>query len=129
MSPMTEEYKRYLASDQWRQTRLRALAYHGGWCAVCGKTRRLQVHHLRYYDESGRSILGHEKMSDFRILCKKHHPKGRYSDSAIRRDRTSLAYANALVRVSNWGLWLLLLPFRLGYRLLRLCLRRKRPAP
>jgi 5-methylcytosine-specific restriction endonuclease McrA len=118
---MTEEYKRYLVSPQWRATRERAFAYHGRFCAVCGATRRLQVHHLTY------ERLGHELMSDFRILCKGCHKQGRYTASEIDRDRHSQVWVNALVGLSKCVWWLFLLPFRLGYRLLRLCLRRKRP--
>src|SRR4051812_17176228 len=81
---MTDEYRRYLASDEWKRTRERAFAYHGRYCAVCGTTKRLQCHHLTY------ARLGHELMTDLRILCKKHHPKGHYSAFEIDRDRHSL---------------------------------------
>lgn len=105
---MTEEYRRYLASEEWEKTRQRALAYHGRRCAACGTTKRLQVHHLTY------ARLGHEWMSDFRILCKSCHIQGRYSAWEIERDRTSLKYVNALVAGSQCLWWLFKQPFRLA---------------
>lgn len=103
---MTEEYKRYLASRHWKQTRKEALAYHGRRCAVCGTTRRLQVHHLTY------ERLGHELMTDFKILCKAHHPKGAFSAGQIASWRHDLIFLRVLE-------WLLFLPFRLVWWLLR----------
>ena len=53
--------------------RKRALKAADYKCITCRYPRRLEVHHLRYVDESGRSILWHERMSDLAVLCHKHH--------------------------------------------------------
>src|SRR4051812_7827488 len=94
------DYKAYLRSQHWQQTRKKALAYHGRRCSVCGTTRRLQTHHLTY------ERLGHERVTDFRILCKDHHPKGRLSASEIDSWHTSLVWLRVLS-------WVCFLPIRL----------------
>lgn len=63
----------YLRSPHWKKLRRRALMYAGHKCITCGSKVRLEVHHLRYVDERGKSILWHERMSDLAVLCHKHH--------------------------------------------------------
>jgi 5-methylcytosine-specific restriction endonuclease McrA len=87
----------YYSTETWRAKRAEAFRIHGYKCAVCGTTKDLQVHHLRYYKD-GKSIFGNEDPAkDFRILCKKHHPKGRYSSWQIKRD----------VKSFKWVRWLM----------------------
>src|SRR5207253_1892600 len=86
--------------------RRKALAYHGARCAVCKTTRRLQVHHLTY------ERLGHERMSDFKILCKRHHPRGMLSAAAIDSWHTSYLWLQVIS-------WVVFLPFRLTWTLVR----------
>ena len=67
---ITEEYKGYLASSEWRERRnacVNAYEYH---CQVCGCTswrRAMEVHHLHYKN------VGNEKPEDLVLLCIKHH--------------------------------------------------------
>jgi len=56
---------------------------------------------------------------DFRILCYKHHPKGRYSASAIERDHHSMIVLRIIDRLFDWAVWFCVLPFRLSWRALR----------
>lgn len=105
-----------LQRPDWEPLRQRVFATQGRRCAVCGVTYRLEIHHLHY------RTLGNESISDFRVLCHKHHKRGRYSAFEIQRDRKSLAWAKALS-------WIICVPFRLlcwAYRALR---KRNRPEP
>jgi hypothetical protein len=56
--------------------------------------------------------LGREQMGDFRILCWKHHKKGRYSALAISQDAKAV-----------WWLGVLDLLALVVFRALRWCLR------
>lgn len=74
-----KDMREYLRSPTWKQKREEAFVVHGRFCAVCRATTNLEVHHLRYRKWL-LPIFGRENVKkDLRILCKKHHPKGRYS--------------------------------------------------
>ncbi|HUS51151.1 MAG TPA: hypothetical protein VMZ91_13370 [Candidatus Paceibacterota bacterium] len=61
-------YKKYLKSDHWQKTRLRALRFYGGSCVLCGKKTQLNVHHRNYKN------LGKERISkDLIVLCQGCH--------------------------------------------------------
>ncbi|HYH69134.1 MAG TPA: hypothetical protein VD866_30855, partial [Urbifossiella sp.] len=115
---LSPEYRAYLKSDRWQQTRKKAFARHGRRCAVCGTKWRLQVHHLTY------ERLGHEQTGDFRILCRKHHKKGRYSARAIAADANAVWWLTLLERLTTalWraAVWCL----RAAWRLPRVIVRR-----
>src|SRR5437879_3292308 len=96
-----------LRRPDWQTKRQEAFRAYGRKCAVCGATRRLQVHHLHY------KTLGRESVGDFRILCKKCHKKGRYSAWEISRDHASLVWLHAIE-------WLFFLPFRLLWSLTKM---------
>ena len=68
---MNREYKKYLASNDWKNKRLLKLG-RKGWskkrCAVCGQMTNLEVHHLIY-----RNDLKKVTQTDLRILCKRCH--------------------------------------------------------
>lgn len=69
----------YYRSPAWAQKRIAAYRAHGRHCAVCGSKTDLQVHHLRYR-KYGLPIFGREDaQKDLRVLCERHHPRGRYS--------------------------------------------------
>lgn len=87
---VSAEYRAYIKSPAWQAKRREVFAYHGRRCARCGTRFRLQVNHKTY------ERLGHERMEDLNILCKKHHPKGRYSASQLASDIQA-----------DWWLWLL----------------------
>jgi hypothetical protein len=65
------EYRRHLASPEWRAIRNQALARAGERCAFCGLHknklrmlgRHLEVHHNSYAN------LGHEQPQDLTVLC------------------------------------------------------------
>lgn len=64
-----EEYREYLKTDHWKETREEALRRGGYKCHDCGAKENLQVHHLTY------ARRGHEKQSDLVVVCKHCHEK------------------------------------------------------
>ena len=64
-----EEYRRYLKTDHWKETRAEALKRGHYKCHDCGATANLQVHHLTY------ARRGHERQSDLVVVCDKCHKK------------------------------------------------------
>jgi hypothetical protein len=92
---LSPEYRAYLRSQAWQQTREKAFEHYGRRCAVCNTKWRLQVHHLTY------ERLGHEYMSDLRILCWRHHKKGRYSAVAINMDAKAVWWLRLLERLTT----------------------------
>lgn len=81
------EYKRYLKSKHWQETRSAAIAGAGNTCQQCGKkagkTIWLEVHHLTY------ERIGEELPEDLRVLCHNCHRKehGLPPDKIRRRRR------------------------------------------
>jgi 5-methylcytosine-specific restriction endonuclease McrA len=71
MTSHSVEYRRHLASPEWRAIRRAALLRAGYRCAFCGLTlkqlrmrgRHLEVHHNNY------GSLGHEQPQDLTVLC------------------------------------------------------------
>lgn len=68
-----ESYLRYLRSPHWRAFKQRYFKTYEYKCSVCSARHFLELHHLRYRDRFGRSILGREKLTDCVYLCPKHH--------------------------------------------------------
>ena len=68
-------YRLYLRTPHWKRMRRRAIVFANYRCITCRSDKRLEVHHLRYRDERGRSILWREKMSDLQVLCHSCHAK------------------------------------------------------
>ncbi len=67
---MRQEYEMYIASDEWKRRRRRAIELAGYCCERCGATawdKKLEVHHLTY------ERMGHEKDSDLMALCPECH--------------------------------------------------------
>lgn len=56
-------YHAYLKSPEWRKKRRRLLRTAGAFCALCGATRRLTVHHITY------AHIGKEWPEDMRVVC------------------------------------------------------------
>lgn len=101
-------YRERHARPEWQAMRAKVFSAQGRYCAECGATRRLTVHHLHY------RTLGHESVPDFRVLCKNCHKRGRYSSSEIDRDRHSMK----LLAVILFVCWRLpLMPFKWLWRL------------
>lgn len=67
MGVRKELYQEYLKTDHWKATRAAAIARAGNRCQICGKTGRLEVHHLTY------ERLFHEDENDFLVLCRTCH--------------------------------------------------------
>ena len=61
------QYLSYINSPAWQTRRQRALERAGHRCQVCGRTSRLQVHHVTYRN------LGHEADIDLTALCWECH--------------------------------------------------------
>lgn len=59
-------YYRHLRSAKWRRTRETKLAS-SPFCAVCGRTDTLDVHHVTY------ARFGDERLEDLTVLCRFHH--------------------------------------------------------
>ena len=64
-----EDYKKYLKTDHWKETRAEALRRGNYKCNDCGATKSLQVHHLTY------ARRGHELQSDLVVVCANCHKK------------------------------------------------------
>lgn len=58
-----KSYHEYLKSDHWKDFRRRYFACHKRRCSICGKTKRIELHHITY------ARLGHEQMDNVRPLC------------------------------------------------------------
>lgn len=60
----SREYVSHLKSEKWAEFKKTAIVNAGRCCQNCGaKNKVLQVHHLHY------ETLGHEKISDVKVLC------------------------------------------------------------
>lgn len=59
----------YLAGPEWARTRALALEHYGAACALCGATRRLNVHHRTY------ATVGSERLADLTVLCRDCHAR------------------------------------------------------
>lgn len=62
-------YKEYLNSKHWKETRLKALDKAGYRCQLCSSNIDLNVHHNTYDN------LGNEDSKDLIVLCRKCHAK------------------------------------------------------
>jgi len=61
------DYGDYLKSKEWSLKREEFIP--GKSCEVCGTGKGLVLHHLRYKDDKGASILGREGEMDLVVLC------------------------------------------------------------
>lgn len=63
-----QEYRKYLRSDHWVETRRKRKRIDGYKCYLCGKKKHLNVHHLRYVN------IGNEDVeNDLVTLCRDCH--------------------------------------------------------
>jgi hypothetical protein len=63
------EYKQYLLSEHWLDTKRKAIQRAACLCEWCHEKRPLQVHHLTYAN------IGHEFDEDLIALCQKCHTR------------------------------------------------------
>lgn len=89
-----EKYEEYLQSEHWNKYRTIRIAL-TPYCQFCGGKENLEVHHLRYYDDRGRSILGSEEYRDSMVLCHSCH---------MRFHSTEREYGNSLKKTSGKSL-------------------------
>ena len=77
----SEEYRAYLASDEWKARRLRAITLAGGCCQGCGAAPSdgLDVHHRTY------ERLGDERDDDLLVVCRPCHVEA----DRVRADETA----------------------------------------
>lgn len=66
-------YARYLRTTWWRDFRRWYYRRFERSCCACGEKRGVELHHLRYRDARGRSVLGAESFSDVVPLCRRCH--------------------------------------------------------
>lgn len=60
-------YKEYLNSEEWEAKRQDVFRYKGRRCLICGKAKKVQVHHLTY------ERFGHEDIDDLAPVCERCH--------------------------------------------------------
>jgi hypothetical protein len=65
--PIQDDYSKYLQSEHWQETRLKALERAQNRCQVCNSPDDLHVHH-RTYDN-----IGKEPLEDLIVLCRPCH--------------------------------------------------------
>lgn len=78
--PMPFCYEEYLASEEWRQKRLKCFERDGYRCCICGSAKNLRAHHLTY------ERIGHEDADDLLTVCKKCHEKLHKGDTDANAD-------------------------------------------
>lgn len=61
-----EEYKNYTYNSHWQQLR-DELYKISNWCAACGTTLDVDIHHMTY------ERIGSENINDLVLLCRPHH--------------------------------------------------------
>lgn len=64
---MSDSYKDYLDSDEWKKLRTRVRRRARGWCERCKVGPRADVHHLTY------ERLGNERLDDLVAVCRECH--------------------------------------------------------
>ena len=70
-------YGDYLQSDYWKKRRNIFISQTHKRCFICRNRNinSLEVHHKRYKNKRGQSILYNERHQDFRLLCHVCHTK------------------------------------------------------
>lgn len=62
-------YKQYLKSEHWKQTKEKAYIILGRKCNRCGSKNYLNIHHKHYQN------IGCELIEDLEVVCKSCHEK------------------------------------------------------
>lgn len=65
---LSDEYRRYIDSKQWKQKRKEAFAFHGRRCKSCRSVDYLEVHHLTYKRFTCENVE-----TDLMVLCRSCH--------------------------------------------------------
>jgi hypothetical protein len=99
------EYRAYIgppASPAWQAKRQQKLRQAGNRCEGCGSHRArgvwLEVHHKTY------ARLGHERLSDLKVLC--NGPNSRHchdkATARMRRTRSLKRWVASHIHVKSW---------------------------
>lgn len=72
----SSEYKTFIESKEWQETRTRIFKRDKYKCQICGSCKNLQVHHITYEN------LGQEKDADLVTLCEKCHIEDIHKDKS-----------------------------------------------
>lgn len=83
MSSFRQQYREYLRSEHWQQTRTSALERAGYKCECCRAMTRLDVHHKTY------ERLGAELPEDLEILCRGCHGVRHWNDPSFRTSQSA----------------------------------------
>lgn len=65
---MSDWYREYLRSDEWKKKRAERLAIDSNRCVICGSNQNLNVHHLRY-----ERVCNEDVNQDLVTVCNKCH--------------------------------------------------------
>lgn len=79
----------YLQSSHWKTFSRKQLAKRL-ICEECLRAPATELHHRRYYDERGRSILGREQPYDMTAICRPCHTEIEEFKRQQRGERKSL---------------------------------------
>lgn len=91
---MRQQYLRVIRSERWRLIKQRVVRERGNKCEGCGESGcRLDLHHDTY------ERLGHELLSDLRLLCRDCHRAEDIFRAERGRQRSEDAYSSAYY----WG--------------------------
>ena len=80
---MSDSYKDYLDSDEWKKLRTRVRRRARGWCERCKVGPRADIHHLTY------ERLGNERLDDLVAVCRECHE---YLHGRRAQDPAAVAY-------------------------------------
>ena len=67
-------YKKYLGSKHWQKLS-NSIKFERPFCYFCGSKNGLEVHHKRYFDNSGMPLFYRERPRDLVVTCRDCHEK------------------------------------------------------
>jgi len=73
---MTEDYRTYLNSLDWKAKCTRLFQLRGKRCEICNSSYRIHVHHLTYKN------IFNEPFEDLQVLCFQCHRKEHYGNNS-----------------------------------------------
>lgn len=73
MKETKHNYNEYLSSTNWKDKRREILEKKGSVCSFCFTNKKIQIHHCRYKDVRGKSVLNRERHGILFPLCASCH--------------------------------------------------------
>lgn len=67
LKPLSEEYERYMRSDEWKRRRQEWIDFYDGHCCICRSSGPLEIHHNTYAN------FGNEQHDDCIPVCHSCH--------------------------------------------------------